>query len=100
MAEWQTQRIQNTREPGASRAVEQDAPRDPAATMQDEEGPDELPPRSAAASAPTDGELETAIVNALALGLKATAEALTVQLRARQAGVVDLAAERTRRAAR
>ncbi len=62
-------------------------------------------PRPAAASEPTDGELERAIVTALTRGLDGVAKTLTAQLEARQrarlpANVEQLDRARARRGGR
>jgi hypothetical protein len=74
-----------------SAGSEESSPRDGG----DPQGP---PPRPAAASEPTDAELERGILDALAKGLDGVAKALALRLderrRARAGNVVDLSERR------
>ena len=84
MAEWQTQRTQNAGGPAEVRAASQDS----AESTGDEARPSaevgDLPPHSAAASEPTDADLERGILDAVRLGLGDVARALAGQLEGRQ----------------
>ena len=68
------------------------------ASPEDDGASGALPPRSAAASEPTDAELERGILDALAKGLDGVAKALSAQLderrRSRVGNLVDLNARR------
>jgi hypothetical protein len=99
VAEWQTQRIQNPTEAESSRTILQDSAGLAESKFGDDRASDGLPPRSAAASAPTSEELrrklDAAILAEAWDAVKAIRERI-VEIDRAAANVVDLASRRGR----
>ena len=80
MAEWQTQRIQKPGQDYASNTIFEDSATSEMGVLNDDAPSGALPPRSAAASGPSDAELERGILDAVSLGLGDVARTLAAQL--------------------
>jgi hypothetical protein len=103
VAEWQTQRIQNSRGDQAKPSVPDDPAGSGAESSDIDRGQSDPLPRSAAASEPTDAEIERGILEAVRLGLADVARTLSAQLDERRrarlpdnVAVLDGARTRTR----